>query len=68
MAGLRRQASKDDNAPLAHGMEDSKFCQVWRRTNTLIKVRNGALTQEMLKMKSAPNGLLKTKGQKKRSQ
>jgi hypothetical protein len=30
-------------------MEDSSFRQVWRLTNVLIKIRNGALTQKDVK-------------------
>jgi len=53
------------NPGLMQRMEDSSLRPCWRPSNTLIKVRNGALTKKMLKMKSAPQSLLKTKGQKK---
>ena len=42
-------APKDENALLMQRMEDSSLRQLWRLTNVLIKVRNGALTQKDVK-------------------
>jgi hypothetical protein len=44
--------------------KDPNSRPLWRPANTLIMVRN-ELHKEMLKMKIAPQSLLKTKGQKK---
>jgi hypothetical protein len=37
-------APRDENALLMQRMEDSSLRQLWRLTNILVKVRNGALT------------------------
>ena len=37
-------APRDENALLMQRMEDSNLRQLWRLTNMLAKVRNGALT------------------------
>jgi len=42
-------APQDENALLMQRMEDSSLRQLWRLTNVLIKVRNGALTQKDVK-------------------
>jgi hypothetical protein len=41
-------------------IEDSNLQQVWRLTDTLIRIRNGALTQDVLKVNVDPDELLKT--------
>jgi len=56
-------APRDDNALLMQRMEDSSLRQLWRLTNMLVKIRNGALNQKMLKMKGPLDELLKTRGQ-----
>ena len=40
---------QDDKAMLMQRMEDSSLRQLWRLTNTLIRVRKGALTQKDVK-------------------
>ena len=40
---------QDNKAVLMQRMEDSSLRQLWRLTNTLIRVRNGALTQRDVK-------------------
>jgi len=42
-------APRDENALLMQRMEDSNLRQLWRLTNMLAKVRNGALTQKDVK-------------------
>jgi hypothetical protein len=37
-------ARQDEKALLMRRMEDSSLRQLWRLTNILVKVRNGALT------------------------
>jgi hypothetical protein len=46
-------------------MEDSSLRLLWRLTKMLVKIGNGAAHKKMLKMKVAPQSLLKTKGLKK---
>ncbi len=54
-------APQDEKSLLMQRMEDSNLRQLWRLTNVLFKVRNGALTVEMLKMKVDPGMCMKTK-------
>ena len=42
-------APKDENALLMQRMEDSNLRQLWRLTNVLFKVRNGALSHKNVK-------------------
>jgi hypothetical protein len=43
-------------------MEDSRLRQLWRLTNTLIKVRNGALTHKDVKNEDRPDYVYENKG------
>ena len=49
-------APRDENALLLQRMEDSSLRQLWRLTNTLIKVRNGALTGSVKSFMKANEG------------
>jgi len=44
-------------------MEDSSLRQLWRLTNTLIKVRNGALAQRDVKNEDRPDYVYEKKGE-----
>jgi hypothetical protein len=50
------------NAPLMQRMEDSSQRQLWRLTNTLIKVRNGALTHKDVKNEGTSGDVHENKG------
>jgi hypothetical protein len=60
MAAL--MAPQDENALLMQRMEDSNLRQLWRLTNTLIKVRNGALTHKDVKNEDRPDYVHENKG------
>ena len=47
---------------LMQRMEDSSLRQLWRLTDTLIKVRNGALTHKDVKNKDRPDYVYENKG------
>jgi len=55
-------APQGENALLMQRMEDSSLRQLWRLTNTLIKVRNGALTQKDVKNEGRPDYVYQNKG------
>jgi len=57
-----RMAPNDENALLMQRMEDSSLRQLWRLTNTLVKVRNGALTQRDVKNEDRPGDVYENKG------
>ena len=44
-------------------MEDSRLRQLWRLTNTLVKVRNGALTQRDVINEDRPGDVYENKGE-----
>ena len=43
-------------------MEDSSLRQLWRLTNTLVKVRNGALAHKDVKNEDRPGDVYEKKG------
>ncbi|MGA3167221.1 MAG: hypothetical protein ABSF14_14025 [Terriglobia bacterium] len=55
-------ASTDENAMFLQRMKDSRLRQLWRLTNTLIKVRNGALTHKDVKNEDRPDYVHENKG------
>jgi hypothetical protein len=55
-------ASNDEGAMFMRRMEDSRLRQLWRLTNTLIKVRNGALTHRDVKNEDRPDYVYENKG------
>ena len=54
-------APSDENAMFLKIMEDSRLRQLWRLTNTLIKVRNGALTHKDVKNEDRPGDVYENK-------
>ena len=56
-------APRDENALLLQRMEDSSLRQLWRLTNILIKVRNGALTQKDVKNEGRSDYVNENKGE-----
>jgi hypothetical protein len=50
------------NAPLMQRMEDSSQRQLWRLTNTLIKVRNGVLSHRDVKNEGTSGDVYENKG------
>ncbi len=55
-------APQDENALLMQRMEDSSLRQLWRFTNVLFKVRNGALTPKDVKNEDRPDYVYEKKG------
>ncbi len=55
-------APQDENALLTQRMEDSSLRQLWRLTNVLFKVRNGALTHKDVKNEDRPDYVYENKG------
>ena len=55
-------ASTDENAMFLQIMEDSRLRQLWQLTNTLINVRNGALTHKDVKNEDRPGDVYENKG------
>ena len=55
-------ASTDENAMFLQRMKDSRLRQLWRLTNTLIKVRNRALTHKDVKNEDRPDYVHENKG------
>jgi hypothetical protein len=56
-------APSDENAMFLKIMEDSRLRQLWRLTNTLIKVRNGALTHKDVRNEDRPGDVYENKGE-----
>jgi hypothetical protein len=56
-------ASNDEGATFMRRMEDSRLRQLWRLTNTLIKIRNGALTHKDVKNEDRPDYVHENKGE-----
>ena len=56
-------APQDENALLMQRMEDSSLRQLWRLTNVLFKVRNGALTHKDVKNEDRPDYVYENKGE-----
>jgi hypothetical protein len=56
-------APRDQNALLMQRMEDSNLRQLWRLTNTLIKVRKGALTKKDVKNEDRSDYVYENKGE-----
>ena len=54
-------APQDENALLMQRMEDSSLRQLWRLTNVLFKVRNGALTRRDVKNEDRPDYVYENK-------
>jgi len=55
-------APNDENATFLQKMTDSRLRQLWRLTNTLIKVRNGALTHKDVKNEGTSGDVYENKG------
>ena len=55
-------APQDENALLMQRREDSSLRQLWRLTNVLFKVRNGALIQKDVKNEDRPDYVYENKG------
>ena len=55
-------APNDENVTFLQIMEDSRLRHLWRLTNTLIKVRNGALTHKDVKNEDRPGDVYENKG------
>ena len=55
-------ASNDAEAMFLQRIEDSCLRQLWRLTNTLMKVRNGALTRKDVKNEDRPDYVYEKKG------
>ena len=55
-------ASKGKNSMFMQIIEDSSLRQLWRLTNTLIKVRKGALTHKDVKNEDRPDNVYENKG------
>jgi hypothetical protein len=53
---------KDENALLMQRMEDFSLRQLWRLTNVLFKVRNGALIHKDVKNEDRPDYVYENKG------
>ena len=56
-------APNDGNAMLMQRMEDSSLRQLWRLPNTLIKVRNRALTHKDVKNEGTSGDVYEKKGE-----
>jgi len=56
-------APNDENAKFMQRMEDFSPRQLWRLTNTLIKVRNGALTHKDVRNEDRPGDVYENKGE-----
>jgi hypothetical protein len=56
-------APSDENAMFLQRMKDSRLRQLWRLTNTLIKVRNGALTHKDVKNEGTSGDVYEKKGE-----
>ena len=56
-------APNDENVTFLQIMEDSRLRQLWRLTNTLIKVRNGALTHKDVKNEGTSGDVYENKGE-----
>ena len=56
-------APDDENAMVLQIMEDSRLRQLWQLTNTLINVRNGALTHKDVKNEDRPDYVYENKGE-----
>jgi hypothetical protein len=55
-------ALNDESALLMQRMEDSSLRQLWRLTNVLSKVRNGALTRRDVKNEGTSGDVYENKG------
>jgi hypothetical protein len=55
-------APRDTSATLMHRMEESNLRQLWRLTNTLIKIRSGALRQRDVKNEDCSGDMYENKG------
>jgi hypothetical protein len=55
-------APNNESATFLQRMKDSRLRQLWRLTNTLIKVRNGALTHKDVKNEDRPGDVYENKG------
>jgi hypothetical protein len=56
-------APNDENVTFLQIMEDSRLRHLWRLTNTLIKVRNGALTHKDVKNEGTSGDVYENKGE-----
>jgi hypothetical protein len=56
-------APNDENAILMQITEDSRLRQLWQLTNTLIKIRNGALPHKDVKNEDRPDYVYENKGE-----
>ncbi len=56
-------APQDEKSLLMQRMEDSNLRQLWRLTNVLFKVRNGALTHRDVKNEGRPGDVYENKGE-----
>jgi len=54
-------APNDENAMFMQRMEDSSLRQLWRLTDVLFKVRNGALTHKDVKNEDRPDYVYENK-------
>ncbi|MGA3168915.1 MAG: hypothetical protein ABSF14_22670 [Terriglobia bacterium] len=54
-------APNDENAMFLQRMEDSSLRQLWRLTDVLFKVRNGALTHKDVKNEDRPDYVYENK-------
>jgi hypothetical protein len=57
-------APDDENAMFMQRMKDPRLRQLWRLTNTLIKVRNRALTHKDVKNEDRPDYVYENKGER----
>ena len=55
-------APSDENAMFVQRMTNSRLRQLWRLTNTLIKVRKGALTHKDVKNEGTSGDVYENKG------
>jgi len=58
-----RATPNDESAMLMQRMEDSSRHQLWRLTNALFKVRNGALIHKDVKNEDRPDYVHENKGE-----
>jgi hypothetical protein len=56
-------APNDENAMFLQRMEDSSLRQLWRLTNVLFRVRNGALTHKDVKNEDRHDYVYENKGE-----
>jgi hypothetical protein len=56
-------APNNESATFLQRMKDSRLRQLWRLTNPLIKVRNGALTLKDVKNEDRPDYVHENKGE-----